>query len=514
MINEKRSYTEYNVQTPTTDFAIGFENFATDSKDVILVTLNGVDVSTLGYTVQRANDLTIVITPAISTGVLRLQRETILDEPFHKFTAGALFTAKSMDENFAQVSHAQQEVKDTFTFVQENINGVLQLTTAAKDTALAAAATADTATASANTATANTITATAAANTARAATEAATTATNTARTATTTATTAANTATAAANTATANANTATTNSNTARTATLTATTNAITATNAAVLATTDANNAASTANTAASTANAAAVRADSVIEGKAAEITSVTATTVAAGTPASVTLGGTSQFRTFGFNIPAGATGAAGTISSATASTGAAGTSASVTLGGTTTNRTFAFTIPRGDTGATGVLPNFYANTTLEAPNTYIGADGVYKRSDDPLNASTRKVGTALGNLVERGVDGYPVNNNTIGVGQTWQDVRVNRGLGVNYTNSTGKPIVIAVQARSSQSNELAIIVVTVSGVDVRIAADVDLVSSPAGTCVIPTGAVYSVNVKNETGVVRNHSVYSWAELR
>lgn len=34
-----------------------------------------------------------------------------------------------------------------------------------------------------------------------------------------------------------------------------------------------------------------------------------------------------------------------------------------------------------------------------------------------------------------------------IGVGQTWQDVTVSRVAGTTYTNSTGKPIMIAIQA-------------------------------------------------------------------
>src|SRR5210317_1612819 len=57
------------------------------------------------------------------------------------------------------------------------------------------------------------------------------------------------------------------------------------------------------------------------------------------------------------FTLPkgdTGATGTAATISSVSTTTGAAGTNASVTLGGSSTNRTLAFTIPRGNTGATG----------------------------------------------------------------------------------------------------------------------------------------------------------------
>lgn len=114
MINNKRSYTEYNITSPTTDFAIGFENYGVGAKDIIEVTLNGVLVESLGYTVRLKNAQVLEVTPAIEAGTVRLQRVTAIDSSFHKFTAGALFTAKSMDENFEQIRHSQQEVKDGF----------------------------------------------------------------------------------------------------------------------------------------------------------------------------------------------------------------------------------------------------------------------------------------------------------------------------------------------------------------------------------------------------------------
>lgn len=42
-----------------------------------------------------------------------------------------------------------------------------------------------------------------------------------------------------------------------------------------------------------------------------------------------------------------------------------------------------------------------YAQTTLDAPNTVMTATGEMKRSNDPLNAATRKVGKNAGNLAE-----------------------------------------------------------------------------------------------------------------
>lgn len=193
-INNKRSYTEYTVVQPTTDFAIGFDDFDEGSKDNILVTLNGVLVESLGYAAIRKNESTVTITPAITEGTVRLTRETDIDEPFHKFTAGALFSAKSMDENFQQVRHSQQEVRDGFVFLEYNTNGIVQASKEA--TAQAKVATVE-ATASAIRAESAADTAVQAVGSLQGVVDAATTATTNANAAIATATTAASQATAA-----------------------------------------------------------------------------------------------------------------------------------------------------------------------------------------------------------------------------------------------------------------------------------------------------------------------------
>ena len=142
-INTERSYTEYTVTEPTTEFAIGFEDYMDEDKDTILVTHNGILVESLGYAVLRKNKQTVTITPAITEGTVRLTRETDIDEPFHKFTAGALFSAKSVDQNFEQIRHSQQEVRDGFVFLEDNTNGVVSAAEAATDRANAAAALAE-----------------------------------------------------------------------------------------------------------------------------------------------------------------------------------------------------------------------------------------------------------------------------------------------------------------------------------------------------------------------------------
>lgn len=84
-------------------------------------------------------------------------------------------------------------------------------------------------------------------------------------------------------------------------------------------------------------------------------ITAATATGLAAGTPPTVTLGGTPAARTFEFGIPAGAVGPAGEITSATAVPLPEGEDPTVTLGGTPASRTIEFGIPDGPQGIQGI---------------------------------------------------------------------------------------------------------------------------------------------------------------
>ena len=125
-INNKRSYTEYTVTTATTDFVIGFDEYDDGTKDTIVVTVNGDLAESQGYAVIRKNAQVLTITPAVQSGTVRLTRETDIDEPFHKFTAGALFSAKSVDENFQQVRHSQQEVRDAFVYTTNYVKTTLR----------------------------------------------------------------------------------------------------------------------------------------------------------------------------------------------------------------------------------------------------------------------------------------------------------------------------------------------------------------------------------------------------
>lgn len=136
-INEERSYTEYNIEVPTTDFPIGFD-ILDDGIDVVAVTLDDVDPTTLGYTVIQVNNTTYRFAPAVPSGVVRLTRITDIDQMAHVFTEGAIFISENMDGNFKQIRHSQQEVRDSFEKLELEVDAAVVVSNNAAELALEA----------------------------------------------------------------------------------------------------------------------------------------------------------------------------------------------------------------------------------------------------------------------------------------------------------------------------------------------------------------------------------------
>ena len=163
-INELKSYTEYNVNAPTSVFTIGFEY--THNVDHINVYVDGVPAATAGYTVNHDTHGTLELNPAVLSGIVLLQRETNIDSTRHEFSAGAKFLASTMDENFEQIRYAQQEVRDGFRALANDLAGqIFNAEVAAAVSAAEAAASASSALNYANAASASTISAASSAST-------------------------------------------------------------------------------------------------------------------------------------------------------------------------------------------------------------------------------------------------------------------------------------------------------------------------------------------------------------
>mgnify|MGYP001603017918 FL=1 len=122
-LNTKKSFVEVVVTKPTTDFTIGFE--FSEGDDVYHVLVDGIPASKAGYTTKLKNSVTIEITPAVPSGTVRIYRETDIDSNLYKFTAGALFEARTMDANFAQIRHSQQELRDSTDAFYRDTNKAL-----------------------------------------------------------------------------------------------------------------------------------------------------------------------------------------------------------------------------------------------------------------------------------------------------------------------------------------------------------------------------------------------------
>ena len=93
----------------------------------------------------------------------------------------------------------------------------------------------------------------------------------------------------------------------------------------------------------------------------------------------------------------------------------------------------------------------------------------------------------------------------SIGVGQTWQNVKASRSSGVTYTNSTGKPIFASASVGYSAN-------ATVEGTVDGIYMGSNGVATSGGVTqvclLIPNGSTYSFT-SNNSGVFN-----SWTELR
>ena len=92
------------------------------------------------------------------------------------------------------------------------------------------------------------------------------------------------------------------------------------------------------------------------------------------------------------------------------------------------------------------------------------------------------------------------------GIGQTWQDVKSSRAVDTNYTNATGKAIVVNVSAGGYGA--VSTITATVGGVSFVIAGDATPYNTvPVGNVTIPAGATYKISATAA-------AVTTWYELR
>lgn len=94
-----------------------------------------------------------------------------------------------------------------------------------------------------------------------------------------------------------------------------------------------------------------------------------------------------------------------------------------------------------------------------------------------------------------------PTANTQLGIGQTWTDVKASRAIGTTYTNSTSKPIFVAIQFSTASSVTGTLTIAGVAALNNSANAYYNALFG-----IVPSGATYVLS-----GVP---TISAWTELR
>ena len=149
-----------------------------------------------------------------------------------------------------------------------------------------------------------------------------------------------------------------------------------------------------------------------------------------------------------------------------------------------------------GDTSGTITLqaPTVSGTTTLTLPAT----TGTVAMVSGDLGTPSALIGTNITGTANS-------LNAGVGVNQTWQGVT--RAIGTTYTNSTGKPILVAITYSCNASNTVQGLII--NGTTVYAGSTTTAGYPGSFVLLIPNGATY-VTTTN-VGVI---SLVTWTELR
>lgn len=148
--------------------------------------------------------------------------------------------------------------------------------------------------------------------------------------------------------------------------------------------------------------------------------------------------------------------------------------------------------IAQGGTGAT-TAANAFTNLKQAASDTATGVVELATSTEVQTGTDTTRAITPAG-----------LAASSIGFGQSWQDVKASRASGTPYTNSTGRPIMVAIAGNASSGSPN--VTVVVGGVTII------NYTFPYGdipfSFIVPNSTSYTVTFG--TGTV----IDTWAELR
>lgn len=153
-------------------------------------------------------------------------------------------------------------------------------------------------------------------------------------------------------------------------------------------------------------------------------------------------------------------------------------------------------TLQLGQLGGTGGTVSLY---TAAAERMRIGSAG-------QLGIGGATYGTSGQVLTSGGSGAAPswASSQSIGIGQTWQNVGASRARNTDYVNSTGRPILVNVSYTQTSSTNSAVLV---DGITVASGSQNSVATGQLLSAIVPNGSTYRANLgTNGFGF--------WAELR
>lgn len=152
-------------------------------------------------------------------------------------------------------------------------------------------------------------------------------------------------------------------------------------------------------------------------------------------------------------------------------------------------------------------------------------ADGGTGRSTLTANNLLAGNGTSAVNLIAPGTNGQVLQSNgttwaaatltenSVGVGQTWQNVLSSRSTYVTYTNTTGRPIVVIVSSSDGEGRSWESYRAIVDGLTFRFNHSGDFGGAGSCTIIVPNNSTYRIEgFSTRSGTVG--SPQYWIELR
>jgi hypothetical protein len=225
----------------------------------------------------------------------------------------------------------------------------------------------------------------------------------------------------------------------------------------------------------------------------------------ASGTGVDVSAGQTNQIYGDGTNILAVVQGSTDTVNAPVVTLAAAG-AINLTTGAPNTSQLAISGTGVSINGFTVVADRFFVVTMTGATNTLVNSASLVtgRGANIPVVSGDSFLMRSTGANTVEIVGGTFWVDRCLGTGQAWQDVSGSRAVATNYTNTTGRPIMVSV-TRFTTGSTVAVVTLSVDGVIAS--SGYHSGSARATLCaIVPNGGVYRVD--------GGESTENWAELR